>query len=69
MGGNARIRYDYYLFEVTSVNQLDVDITVVILNYLATMDVFGNLRIYELISFPYEYYHGFSSYVKLGTTG
>jgi hypothetical protein len=66
----APIKYDYYTYEVTSINNIDISITFTLsLSYLTTMDVFGNIRIYELITFPYEYYQNFIMFVSLGITG
>ncbi len=69
MGGTAPIRYDYYSFEVTSINQIVLNIDIATLSYLITMDVFGNIRIYEIISLPYEYYQAIFSLIALGISG
>ncbi len=53
MGGIAPIRSDYYTYEVTSIGEITL-ISDYNLSYLFTMDLFGNIRIYELISISYE---------------
>jgi hypothetical protein len=68
----APIRCNYYTFEITSINEIDIIVATdpfIRLSYLSTMDVVGNSRIYELVSFDYLYYHSILNFFYLGITG